>query len=132
MLADLFSGDIKVTQSNAILRYIARKNDLLGKTEAEMVRVDIMAEQSMDFRNGLVKLCYNPMFVSRNNLYLHKNIECLSANINCPGLVSENAVVSSLCGVSIPPYPLLPMRAVSADPRNYEPQTDSTPPESHA
>ncbi len=56
-------GQHKLTQSNAILRYIARKHDLVGKTEDERVRVDIMAEQSMDFRNGLVRLCYNPAFV---------------------------------------------------------------------
>lgn len=56
-------GNTKITQSNAILRYIARKNDLLGKTDEEKVRVDIMAEQSMDFRNGIVRLSYNPNFV---------------------------------------------------------------------
>jgi glutathione S-transferase len=55
-------GEHKITQSNAILRYIARKNGLLGKNEEEMIRVDIMAEQSMDFRNGLVRLAYNPNF----------------------------------------------------------------------
>lgn len=37
---------------------------MVGKTEDERVRVDVMAEQSMDFRNGLVRLCYNPAFVS--------------------------------------------------------------------
>ena len=59
------SGNTKITQSNAILRYIARKNDLLGKTDEEKVRVDIMAEQSMDFRNGIVRLSYNQNFVRR-------------------------------------------------------------------
>ncbi len=66
-------GDIKVTQSNAILRYIARKHDLLGKTEDEKVRVDIMAEQSMDFRNGIVRLSYNPAFVRSTSLLLSPN-----------------------------------------------------------
>jgi glutathione S-transferase len=65
-------GDIKITQSNAILRYIARKNDLLGKTEEEKVRVDMMAEQSMDFRNGIVRLCYNPNFDQLKADYLGK------------------------------------------------------------
>lgn len=51
-------GDIKVTQSNAIMRYIARKHDLCGKTEEEKVRVDILENQAMDFRNGFVRLCY--------------------------------------------------------------------------
>jgi len=51
-------GDIKLTQTHAIMRYIARKHDLCGKTEEEMARVDMLAEQSMDFRNGWVRLCY--------------------------------------------------------------------------
>nr|AEI27296.1 mu-class gst glutathione S-transferase [Cipangopaludina cathayensis] len=53
-------GDIKITQSNAILRYIARKHNLLGQTEQEQVNVDMMVENAMDFRNGVVRLCYNP------------------------------------------------------------------------
>ncbi|XP_071523420.1 glutathione S-transferase Mu 4-like [Panulirus ornatus] len=51
-------GDVKVTQSNAILRYIARKHGMCGKTEEEMIRVDILENQAMDFRNGFVRLCY--------------------------------------------------------------------------
>ena len=43
-------GDIKITQSNAILRYLGRKYNLEGKTEEEKVRVDIMTENAMDFR----------------------------------------------------------------------------------
>ena len=66
----LITGDNKVTQSNAILRYIARKNDLLGKTEEERIRVDILAEQSMDFRNGLVRLSYNQNFVSAKIIFM--------------------------------------------------------------
>jgi len=55
-------GKIKITQSNAILRYIARKHDLLGKTEEEKANVDIMLENAMDFRNGFVRMCYNPKY----------------------------------------------------------------------
>ncbi|KAK8739209.1 hypothetical protein OTU49_003533 [Cherax quadricarinatus] len=51
-------GDVKITQSNAILRYISRKHDLVGKTEEEKIRVDILENQAMDFRNGFVRLCY--------------------------------------------------------------------------
>ncbi|KAK7135817.1 hypothetical protein R3I94_014479 [Phoxinus phoxinus] len=54
----LEDGDTKVVQSNAIMRYIARKNNLCGETEEEQVRVDIMENQAMDFRNGFVQLCY--------------------------------------------------------------------------
>merc|ERR1711988_1800433 len=62
-------GDIKLTQSNAILRYIARKNDMLGKDDTERAMVDMMAEQSMDFRNGWVRLCYNPDFENLKDGY---------------------------------------------------------------
>ena len=48
----LILGDIKITQSNAILRYLGRKYNLEGKTEEEKVRVDIMTENAMDFRYG--------------------------------------------------------------------------------
>lgn len=68
----LIDGDMRITQSNAILRYIARKHDLLGKTEKERVRVDIMENQAMDFRNGLVQLCYNPKFEELKDGYLKK------------------------------------------------------------
>uniref|UniRef100_A0A3B5L5S5 glutathione transferase n=1 Tax=Xiphophorus couchianus TaxID=32473 RepID=A0A3B5L5S5_9TELE len=54
----LLDGDRKITQSNAIMRYIARKHNLCGETEAEKVRVDLLENQAMDFRNGFVRLCY--------------------------------------------------------------------------
>jgi len=63
-------GDVKLTQSNAILRYIARKNDLVGKTDMEKAMVDMMADQSMDLRNGWVRLCYNPDFSNIKDAYL--------------------------------------------------------------
>lgn len=65
----LIDGEVKVTQSNAIMRYIGRKNDLCGKTESERVRVDIMENQLMDFRNGWVRLCY-ATFDTQKDAYL--------------------------------------------------------------
>jgi len=70
-------GDIKITQSNAILRHIARKHDLVGKTEKEKAMVDMMADQSMDFRNGWVRLCYNPDFNNVKETYLKSLPETL-------------------------------------------------------
>ncbi|XP_062522402.1 glutathione S-transferase Mu 4-like [Corticium candelabrum] len=55
----LVDGDVKITQSNAILRYVGRKHDLCGKTANEQVRVDISENQVMDMRNAFVGLCYN-------------------------------------------------------------------------
>ena len=57
-------GDVKLTQSNAIMRHIARKNGLCGKTDKEMDRVDVMENQISDFRSDFVRLCYNPKHVS--------------------------------------------------------------------
>ncbi|XP_056629359.1 glutathione S-transferase Mu 3-like [Triplophysa dalaica] len=54
----LVDGDKKIVQSNAIMRYIARKHNLCGETEEEKVRVDILENQAMDFRNDFVQLCY--------------------------------------------------------------------------
>ncbi|XP_064139236.1 glutathione S-transferase Mu 1-like [Loxodonta africana] len=60
----LIDGPHKITQSNAILRYIARKHNLCGETEEEKIRVDILENQVVDFRNELASMCYNPDFVS--------------------------------------------------------------------
>lgn len=54
----LEDGDRKIVQSNAIMRYIARKHNLCGESDDEKVRVDILENQAMDFRNGFVILCY--------------------------------------------------------------------------
>ncbi|PVD24750.1 hypothetical protein C0Q70_15235 [Pomacea canaliculata] len=55
-------GDTKITQSNAILRYIAGKHNLLGQTEEEKLNVDILLEYAMDYRNIIVRLAYNPEY----------------------------------------------------------------------
>uniref|UniRef100_A0A2K5HCV9 Glutathione S-transferase n=1 Tax=Colobus angolensis palliatus TaxID=336983 RepID=A0A2K5HCV9_COLAP len=55
----LMDGKNKITQSNAILRYIARKHNMCGETEEEKIRVDIVENQVMDFRTQLIRLCYS-------------------------------------------------------------------------
>ncbi|PVD24751.1 hypothetical protein C0Q70_15236 [Pomacea canaliculata] len=61
-------GEYKIIQSNAIIRYIARKHNLLGKTEHDRINVDITLENAMDFRNGIVRMAYNPEYV--NTLFM--------------------------------------------------------------
>nr|XP_004659077.2 glutathione S-transferase Mu 2 isoform X1 [Jaculus jaculus] len=56
----LIDGTHKITQSNAILRYIARKHNLCGETEEERIRVDILENQLMDTRMVMARLCYSP------------------------------------------------------------------------
>ena len=34
-----------------------------GNNEAERMRVDLILEESQEFRNGWVRLCYSPTFV---------------------------------------------------------------------
>jgi hypothetical protein len=55
---------VKLTQTRAILRYIARKFDLVGKSEEENIRLDLIDAEAEDFKNGFAGLCYNPNFVS--------------------------------------------------------------------
>jgi len=62
-------GGLKLVQTNAILRYIARKNNLCGTTDAEKAHVDICADAVMDFRNGFVRLCYNPRYADMVDAY---------------------------------------------------------------
>ncbi|EMP41707.1 Glutathione S-transferase Mu 1 [Chelonia mydas] len=68
----LLDGKNKLTQSNAILRYIARKHKLCGETEEEMLRVDMLENQAMDFRMSLVMICYNPDFEKLKPGYLEQ------------------------------------------------------------
>ncbi|XP_064029815.1 glutathione S-transferase Mu 3-like isoform X2 [Pogoniulus pusillus] len=57
-------GNVKLTQSNAILRHIARRHNLCGETEEEQLRVDLLENQVMDFRLSLVLICYSPDFLT--------------------------------------------------------------------
>ncbi|XP_008294198.1 glutathione S-transferase Mu 3-like [Stegastes partitus] len=67
----LVDGERRIMQSNAILRYIARKHNMCGETEDEKIRVDIIENQAMDFRNGFVTLCYMN-FDTQRSCYVEK------------------------------------------------------------
>ncbi|XP_064400046.1 glutathione S-transferase Mu 4-like [Halichondria panicea] len=66
----MIDGDTKITQSNAILRHVARKFDLCGNTETEMAMVDMLENQAMDFRNGFTRVCYNSNYESLKEDYI--------------------------------------------------------------
>ncbi|CAG5130824.1 unnamed protein product [Candidula unifasciata] len=55
----LIDGDIRITQSNAILNYLASKFGLCGETDKVKAENFMMVENAMDFRNGLAKVLYN-------------------------------------------------------------------------
>ncbi|XP_054660004.1 glutathione S-transferase 2 isoform X2 [Grus americana] len=68
----LIDGPTKLTQSNAILRYIARKHNMCGETEEEILRVDMLENQIMDLRMSFSQLCYNPDFEKLKPAYLEQ------------------------------------------------------------
>lgn len=51
-------AEIRLTQSNAVLRYLARRFDLYGETESERTTIDVVQEEAYDFRNRIVKAAY--------------------------------------------------------------------------
>lgn len=66
-------GDVKITQSNAIMKYVARKHNLDGESVKDKAVVDMLLDQAMDLRNGIVRLCYNPNFETLKDDYF-KNL----------------------------------------------------------
>eukprot|EP01103_Thecamoeba_quadrilineata_P020211 TRINITY_DN8555_c0_g1_i1.p1 TRINITY_DN8555_c0_g1~~TRINITY_DN8555_c0_g1_i1.p1 ORF type:complete len:221 (-),score=30.92 TRINITY_DN8555_c0_g1_i1:45-707(-) len=72
----LIDGEVKITQSNACYRYIARKADLLGKTDVEKTNCDMMAEVVMDFRNLLVRIFYagGPDFEKQHQTFVKETL----------------------------------------------------------
>ena len=47
----LLDGDVKISQSIAILRYLGRKYGFEGKTDAEIIRIDLVEQQLLDYRS---------------------------------------------------------------------------------
>uniref|UniRef100_A0A8C5P8R6 glutathione transferase n=1 Tax=Leptobrachium leishanense TaxID=445787 RepID=A0A8C5P8R6_9ANUR len=68
----LIDGDVKLTQSNTILRYIASKHGMCGETEKEKIYASMLENQTMDFRTELASLAYNPQFETLKGPYLEK------------------------------------------------------------
>ncbi|XP_071043426.1 glutathione S-transferase Mu 2 isoform X2 [Parasteatoda tepidariorum] len=66
-------GDVKLSQSIAILRYLARKLKLDAETEEERIRTDLIEQQAIDLRAGLVSIAYNEDFAKLKVDYL-KNL----------------------------------------------------------
>lgn len=51
-------GDVKITQSKAIMRYLARKHGLCGTTPEELVRTDMLECQLTDMHEAFFTVTY--------------------------------------------------------------------------
>lgn len=56
-------GDLKLTQSMAILRHLGREHGLYGQDNKEASKIDMIMDLAGDMRLGLARLAYNPDFV---------------------------------------------------------------------
>lgn len=52
------SSPVTITQSNAILRYLARRFDLYGDAELERIEIDVLQDEAYDFRNKIIGAAY--------------------------------------------------------------------------
>ena len=53
-------GDVKLSQSLAILRYIGRKHKLDGSTEEEKIRISLLEQQVTDMNFQIIRISYDP------------------------------------------------------------------------
>ncbi|OXA37066.1 glutathione S-transferase Mu 5 isoform X2 [Folsomia candida] len=58
----LVDGDVKLTQTTAIIRHLARKTNLGGQSDDEKRRVDLMEAEWKDFCGPFVEMCYDKNF----------------------------------------------------------------------
>ncbi|KAH9580278.1 Glutathione S-transferase Mu 4, variant 2 [Schistosoma haematobium] len=56
-------GDVKLTQSMAILRYIADKHNMLGGCPKERAEISMLEGAVLDIRLGVSRIAYNKEFV---------------------------------------------------------------------
>ncbi|KAL7636034.1 UNVERIFIED_CONTAM: hypothetical protein RMT77_013852 [Armadillidium vulgare] len=68
-------GDVKITQSVAILRHIARKHNLLAKTNEEVPKAEMLEFQAIDQRKNFIRIAYSPDFESQKEKYIKETAE---------------------------------------------------------
>ena len=67
------NDNVKLTQSNAILRQIGRKYNLFGKNVEEASEIDMLIDTAADIQQAVIKIIFNPDFV-RTHFYLISSI----------------------------------------------------------
>jgi len=75
----LIDGDKKIVQNLAIMRYLARKCNLDGKSEQEKIQCDVIEQHRADLRTVWGRLCYNPQFEKEKAGYLEQLPKWLKA-----------------------------------------------------
>lgn len=63
-------GDVKLSQSLVIMRYIARKHNLAAKNELDLLRVEVLEAQVRDYHMDMGRIAYNPQFKTLWPAYL--------------------------------------------------------------
>ncbi|SPQ99217.1 unnamed protein product (mitochondrion) [Plasmodiophora brassicae] len=58
----LIDGDLRMTQSMAIILYLAEKHGLAGDTPKARAMINMVANEIADARGKYTGLCYNPQF----------------------------------------------------------------------
>lgn len=63
-------GDTKLTQTLAILRYLAQKHNLDGANEQEKLAISLVEQQVQDMNSAIVRICYDPAVEKLKEDYL--------------------------------------------------------------
>ncbi|MDA9981841.1 glutathione S-transferase [Gammaproteobacteria bacterium] len=51
-------NEVRLTQSNAVMRYLGRRFDLYGDCESDRAAIDVLQDEAYDFRNWIIKTAY--------------------------------------------------------------------------
>uniref|UniRef100_A0A023FI74 Glutathione S-transferase n=1 Tax=Amblyomma cajennense TaxID=34607 RepID=A0A023FI74_AMBCJ len=62
-------GDVKLSQSLAIMRYLAQKHDLGARDAEETMKLDVMEQQARDLAWWLIMTCYSSSFEEQRLVY---------------------------------------------------------------
>lgn len=66
----ILDGDVKLAQSEVIMRYLAAKHNLKGKTEKDQLMAELLASQVRDNHMAFVRIVYNPQFEELKDDYI--------------------------------------------------------------
>ncbi|BHF70898.1 Glutathione S-transferase, mu [Sparganum proliferum] len=77
----LIDGDVRISQSSVILRYLGEKHSLGGKSAKEQAEIAMAEAAIKDLRNGLSRIAYSPKYKEERPSFMptfEKGIEDIS------------------------------------------------------